>query len=136
MRFRLLKGCLIVVGIVLVVACIHQFMISRLDRTTTGTVIGLVRDPASEWKDNNWIVYYQFRVYEKHGQNGTYLLENPMSLGEMPRMGTYMQVSYSTLDPAVNRPWSQEDIDYGQVFAGEFLLVVGVVLLLAGATLR
>ena len=127
---------MIVAGLAFIVACVHQVMVSRLDRTTTGTVIGLQRDPYGEWRDNNWIVFYQFRVYEKHGQNGTYLLENPSSLGEMPRLGQYMQVSYSTVDPTVNRPWSMEDIDYDQLFSGEFFLVVGAVLLLAGATLR
>jgi hypothetical protein len=132
---RVARIGLVAVGFALMVSSARYFTVTHLDQTAQGTVIGLRRELSTDFRDNNYLVYYQFMTLHKRGAEGTYLLENPARLGDMPRMGSQLQVSYAGADASVNRPWSRDDYDLGQAFMGEFLLVVGAVLTLAGRKL-
>lgn len=112
--------------------CARYIAASHLNQTALATITGLQRDLSTDFRDNNYVVYYRFMTLNKRGLEGTYLLENPARLGDMPRMGTQIQVAYSAIDPGVNRPRTREEYDLGQAVVGEFLLIVGAVFVLAG----
>jgi hypothetical protein len=130
------RASMVIAGLVLVTAAIQHYRTSRLDRYTSGTVIGIERLPSDSWDDRNYLIGYQFLTDQRKPAAGTYLLENPPTLGEMPRMGSYLTISYSSVNPSVNQPWNDQGIDLGELFLAEFLAVVGVVLLVGGVGLR
>jgi hypothetical protein len=133
---RSLQSCLIIIGVALLAVGMRQLAVSRLDESVQASVTMIQRDPGSEIQDNNYLVYYSFYTIKNVRAFGSYLLEDPKTLGDMPRLGSGLTVSYSTADPDLNRPTDHDSLDLDQVFAAEILLITGGILLLAGVKLH
>ncbi len=136
MWVKVIRVSLVLTGVVLVVTGVMRYGASQLDRSTSGTVTGIERLPSDRWDDLNYLIGYQFMTDQHKPAAGTYLLENPPSLGEIPRLGSYVPISYSSSDPTVNQPQSDQYFKLDELFLAEFLCVVGVVLLSGGLCLR
>ena len=132
----LFKACLALAGIALIAVGAQHLRYSLLDRNASATVIGIQRQPSDRWEDMSYLVGYQFMTDQRQPAGGTYLLERPARLGDMPRMGSQLTVSYSSYNPDVNQPWSRQNLDMDEVFSGEILSIVGLILLLGGIFLR
>ena len=101
-----------------------------------GSVVRVERDPYNEFKTHNFVAHYTFSAAQQRVADGAFLLENALTIGDVPRRGSNVQVAYSAYDPSINRPMDGEDIEYAQIFQSLFLLIVGSVMLLAGFHLR
>ena len=111
-------------------------LFSQLNGYSDGTVIRIEQDPDNDRLDRNYLVYYRFQSDKQAVFSGVYMLENPTSLGEMPRMGSYVRISYSRFDPGINRPSTDDPTDITQLFFGSICAVLGAILLVAGLGLR
>jgi hypothetical protein len=98
--------------------------------------VGIQRNSGVDLQDNNYWVTYEFFIDAQHTARGVYLLENPATLGDMPRLNSDLSVRYSALDPQMNRPWDEEDFDYNGLFQAELALLAALTLLLCGLRLR
>lgn len=134
--YRVLLLCLALVGTLLLIAGFRSAMSMRLDGVAPASVERIERDPNGDLRSNSYLVHYTFTTAHEHKQAGRYMLDNALTTGDVPRRGSFLQVSYSTHDPSVNRPWNGDVLDLRQLFLAEFLLLVGAVLLLAGLRLR
>ena len=133
---RMLKVGIVVVAIALFGLSLRCIVASNLDSQTDGTVIRIQQDLDNYGQDKSYFVFYQFGVGSRMVYNGVYLLENPTSLGDMPRMETFVSIRYSQLDPGINRPFSDDPTDLRQFFYAGISLILGACLLIAGVCLR
>ena len=122
-----IRICISLAGLGLILSGIHHIESSLLDRNTSATVIGIQRRSGDSRDDLNYLIGYQFMTDQHKAAGGTYVLENPTHLGDVPRMGSYLTVSYSSFNPAVNEPWSNQTIDMDEVFQAAFLCIIGIV---------
>jgi hypothetical protein len=127
----LARVLLLLLGVACFAAGCRHFLVSWMDRVTSARVVGISRDFGSDLLGSNYQVYYEFFTFNKHTADGSYLLENPLTLGDVPRVGSYLQVRYSALDPNYNRPAAGDDLDLSGAVIAEFFVLAGLILLLA-----
>jgi hypothetical protein len=129
----LTKIVLFVLGVALIAAGGLYLAASWMNRTTSATVIGLRRDFSGDVRGGDYQVFYQFLAENRRSAAGSYLLESPTTLGDIPRIGSYLRVRYSALDPAFNRPLTaNSEQDFSGAVLAELLCLMGIVLLIAG----
>jgi hypothetical protein len=133
---RLARIGLVLIGVALVALAAWQVYISAEERIARGTVSSLRRALDLPLQDNSNDVYYRFTTVDGAMVDGTYLLENPTSIGDMPRLGTAISVRYLRRAPAVNTLSNQPTLITQSLFLGEFLFLMGGVLLVAGFRIR
>ncbi|MCL5997554.1 MAG: hypothetical protein M1546_16090 [Chloroflexi bacterium] len=128
---RLVKLTLLLAGMVSIVAGWYHFVMSWMDLVAPATVIGVRRDFGGDRLGSNYQIYYQFLTVHKRAADGSFVVENPMTIGDVPRVGSFLQVRYSSRDPHFNSPLSGSGFDLSGAVVAEFLWLVGLVLLWA-----
>jgi hypothetical protein len=133
---KLIRLGLLVSSAFMLITGLHDSLRANLTMRVTALVGRVERDPYNEFTTHNFIVHYTFNTAQKGITEGQYLFENALTIGDVPRRGSAVQVAYSAYDPSINQPQDGEDIEYALVFQAVVLLCVGSVLLLAGFYLR
>ena len=133
---KILRVGLLLLSVVMYMAGIHDSLSAHLTMVAPGAVVYVERDPYNEFLTHNYVVHYAFSTAQHGTAYGTYLLENALTIGDVPRRLSDVQISYSAYDPSINRPSDGNDIEYVQVFQALLLFTLGSVMLLGGLLLR
>ena len=128
---RVVKMMLLLAGMASIMAGWTHFVMSWMDLVAPATVIGVRRDFGGDRFGSNYQIYYQFLTVHKSAAGGSFVVENPMTIGDVPRVGSLLHVRYSSRDPQFNSPLSGSEVDLGGAVIAEFLWLVGLVLLWA-----
>ena len=131
-----MNAALLAAGTLLMLAGVRLLLVCRLDGVAAATVIAIHQEPNGYRGQNSYTVTYQFSAASHTVAQGSYLLENPATLGDMPRLGSDLSVGYSSLDPLINEPWAGDLFDPNQIFLAGMLAVVGMCLIAAGIWLH